>query len=465
MNHLEKILNMGEVSHYPERGPRFRYAERRFQRVLVAGFALVLLLMVISATVGLSEMRRLGQGTEQLSERYLTQTRLVEELERQQGAIGILLYNIGGVADPATAQVHRREAGLRRQAVSSLVSVAARSGLPSSELAVWASIGSSSQALFDELDRLLRQGRGNSPELSTRLSAFMSETTRIMDLSYSDISKDRKDELDKDSGIIRGSTTLVIVSISLAILCAAGCVVGAIAAFRGVEKQAEALARLSVHTFSEQEDTARRFSQEMHDEFGQTLNAIESTLTAVAGKDSAHQERVRDAIALAKEAQTMARDMSQLMRPRILDDFGLDAGLRELAAGFSRRTGIPVDYRGDYHQRLDAAVETHLFRIAQEALTNSARHSDATNIELSLIRDGERLRLRIADNGGGLRQEGSRNGLGMLGMRERARAAGGRVNIQSEAESGVEIVVEVPLEQALTAPQTSSAPSIAGNPA
>jgi signal transduction histidine kinase len=229
-------------------------------------------------------------------------------------------------------------------------------------------------------------------------------------------------------------------------------VVGAITGFRGIEKQAEALARLSVHTFAEQEDTARRFSQEMHDEFGQTLNAIESTLTAVEAKNPAHQERVRDAIALSKEAQAMARDMSQLLRPRILDDFGLDAGLRELAQGFSRRTGIPVDYRGNFHQRLDAPVETHLFRIAQEALTNVARHSEATNIELSLLRtitrEGEVLNLRIADNGGGLKHERSANGLGLLGMRERARAAGGRLavgEVSHDFRLGVEIVVEVPL--------------------
>lgn len=143
----------------------------------------------------------------------------------------------------------------------------------------------------------------------------------------------------------------------------------------------------------------------------------------------------------------MARDMSQLMRPRILDDFGLDAVLRELALGFSRRTGIPVDYRGDFHDRLHASVETHLFRIAQEALTNAARHTDATNIELSLIRSGDALHLRIADNGGGLAKETSRNGLGMLGMRERARAAGGQLKIQSVTGKGLEISVHVPMDR------------------
>lgn len=460
MEHLEKMkrrssnADMLPVLH-PEITARFRYAERRFQRVLIAGFSFVLLLMLVSAAVGITEMRRLEQGAEQMSGRYLTQARLVEDLERQQGAIGILLYNMGEISSPVSAQGFRREAGLRRQSVMSLVAASARAGLPAAEVQEWKAIGDAGQALFDELDRLLSQGQGNSPVLSQRLSAFMAQTTRVMDLSYSDVSQDRKQELDKDSGIIRGSTTLMAASLSLAILCAVLCVVGAITGFRGIEKQAEALGRLSVHTFAEQEETARRFSQEMHDEFGQTLNAIESTLTAVEAKNPAHQERLRDAITLAKDAQALARDMSQLMRPRILDDFGLDAGLRELAQGFSRRSGISVDYRGDFHQRLDPAVETHFFRIAQEALTNSSRHSDATNIELSLLRKQTRggppqLLLRIADNGGGLRKEVSGSGLGMLGMRERARAAGAAFAVNETShdfKQGVEITVQMPLPE------------------
>ena len=446
---LRTALTMpfSELAAMPPGAPRFQRTERRFYRTLVGGFALVLLLMIGSGAVGIREMRRLGEASERMSGRYLDQTRLVEELERQQGTIGILLYN---VADVSTGSIesHRREAGLRRQALMGLVAEANRHGLPPAEMSAWESIGIAGQNLFDELDALLRQGRANSPKLSELLSALMQKTAGVMDLSYADIAKDRADELTKDFGIIRGSTTLMAASISLALLCAVGSIVGAFALFRGIEKQAEALAKLSVHTLAEQEDFARRFSQEMHDEFGQTLNAIESTLTAVEAKDSEHQQRVRDAIVLAKEAQETARDMSHLMRPRILDDFGLDAGLRELAQGYSRRTGITVDYRGNLHGRLDPAVETCLFRIAQEALTNTARHSDATGVQMALSQEKDMLRLRVSDNGGGLRNEGSKQGLGLLGMRERARAVGGRFSMRSNPEEGVEITAEVPIQAA-----------------
>jgi signal transduction histidine kinase len=215
--------------------------------------------------------------------------------------------------------------------------------------------------------------------------------------------------------------------------------------FHGLEKQAETLGRLSAHTLAEQEDAARRFSQEMHDEFGQTLNAIESTLSAVKTRDAVHQARLDDAIGLSKEAQGMAREMSQLLRPRILDDFGLDAGLRELSRGFSRRTGIAVDYTSSFRDRLDPGAETQLFRIAQEALTNTARHTTATTVSLSLTKEGRLLKLRALDNGGGMAGGApSLTSLGLLGMRERARACGGRLIVTSTPGQGVEVVAEVP---------------------
>jgi signal transduction histidine kinase len=102
-----------------------------------------------------------------------------------------------------------------------------------------------------------------------------------------------------------------------------------------------------------------------------------------------------------------------------------------------------VEYRSVFHERLDPWVETNLFRIAQEALTNTARHTMATNIQVSLAQEADTLQLRISDNGGGLRNQKPDTGLGLLGMRERARSAGGRLEILSKNNEGVEIVAEI----------------------
>ncbi|MBM3797984.1 MAG: hypothetical protein FJW31_28975 [Acidobacteria bacterium] len=137
--------------------------------------------------------------------------------------------------------------------------------------------------------------------------------------------------------------------------------------------------------------------------------------------------------------------MSQLLRPRILDEFGLDAGLRELARGFSQRTGITVDYHSRVRERMAPLVETHLFRICQEALTNVSRHSSAAKVDVSLTRRQSRLELTVADDGGGLASEsGSRHGMGIAGMRERAEVIGGGLTVLSRPGAGVTILVQVP---------------------
>ncbi|MGC4050418.1 MAG: hypothetical protein QM757_13655 [Paludibaculum sp.] len=120
------------------------------------------------------------------------------------------------------------------------------------------------------------------------------------------------------------------------------------------------------------------------------------------------------------------QETSQLLRPTILDDFGLDAGLRWLCDRFQQRTGIHVEYTSTFDGRVADETETHIFRIAQEALTNVARHSKATTVMVSLGNPGGQIELRIADNGRGVVREEEQHsrGLGLVGMRARARSAG-----------------------------------------
>ena len=138
------------------------------------------------------------------------------------------------------------------------------------------------------------------------------------------------------------------------------------------------------------------------------------------------------------------RQMSQLLRPTILDDFGLEAGLRWLCEGFAARTGIDVRMESNFSGRLADETETHLFRIAQEALTNVARHAGARHVTVKLEPAGDQIRLTIADDGRGLADGrsgghptgapmGTPNGrgMGMIGMRARARSAGGDLAVRS----------------------------------
>jgi two-component system sensor histidine kinase UhpB len=142
------------------------------------------------------------------------------------------------------------------------------------------------------------------------------------------------------------------------------------------------------------------------------------------------------------------RTLSQLLRPTILDDFGLDAGIRWLAERFSERTGIDADYRSQFDGRLADETETHLFRIVQEALTNVARHANASRVTIFLRAENGNIRLTLSDNGRGLPQIApDHTGMGLTGMRARARSAGGDCTISSTTGGGLTVDVTAPIER------------------
>jgi signal transduction histidine kinase len=218
-------------------------------------------------------------------------------------------------------------------------------------------------------------------------------------------------------------------------------------AFARLEWQSAELARVSWHLLDGHEKMARRFSHEMHDELGQSLTGLRRMLTRAGGEDfSTIQE---ECVAVVDEVLQGVRKLSQVLRPVILDDFGLDSALRSLCERFSQRTRIPVDYSSNFARRLEEPEETHLFRIAQEALTNIARHSEATSAHVHLTAGGGMLQLEVADNGIGLRtREGERPAsLGLVGMRARARQLGGELVFENRKEGGLLIRVVAPLRE------------------
>ncbi len=248
----------------------------------------------------------------------------------------------------------------------------------------------------------------------------------------------------------------------LALVFAAITIRMTLALTRRMEWQTGELSRVSFHMLEDQEATARRFSHELHDELGQQLTAIKTNLAALESRGDVGHERLQDCLRLADEAIGNVRQMSQLLHPTILDDFGLEAGLRWLAEGFTARTGIAVEVESNHAERLPDEIETHLFRIAQEALTNVARHSGARRVVMKLESAGGEIRLGIRDDGRGLApQPADVHGMGMIGMRARARSAGGDVDISSAPGGGVLIEVRAPLAIGRTpsANETNSHPA------
>ncbi|MEZ5399070.1 MAG: sensor histidine kinase [Bryobacteraceae bacterium] len=221
-------------------------------------------------------------------------------------------------------------------------------------------------------------------------------------------------------------------------------------AFSKLEWQSRELAHVSWHMIDGHEKMARRFSHEMHDELGQSLSGLRRMLSGVqpGGFESIREE----CVGIVDEVIQNVRKLSQVLRPVILDDFGLDSALRWLCERFTRRTGVPIEYSSNFNQRLAEADETHLFRIAQEALTNIARHADATQAWVRLAVRASSVLLEVADNGRGLAMTNSGRGssLGMVGMRARARQLDGELMIENQKNGGLRIRVEVPLHKVET---------------
>ena len=213
------------------------------------------------------------------------------------------------------------------------------------------------------------------------------------------------------------------------------------------------LERLSARLVDAQEQERRSLARELHDEVGQALTAIKMAVGVALRTPGTHpraQAALEEARGVAETTLQGVRDLSQLLHPSMLDDFGLPETLAAYLRNFSRRTGIRAQFLhegGD--ERLTPDVEVCVYRIVQEALTNVARHSGALSCTVSLRRiDGE-VELVVEDSGRGMVSSvdgaDARRGLGLMGMRERAQTLAGRFTIANRPEGGTRIVVTLPV--------------------
>jgi signal transduction histidine kinase len=198
-----------------------------------------------------------------------------------------------------------------------------------------------------------------------------------------------------------------------------------------------------------QEQERRRLARELHDETGQALTSILLGLKPLEEAFSDHPART--AVAGLRELVVAAlQDVRRLaveLRPAVLDDYGLVPALERLSESFAEQTSIRVDFRSALGEaRLPADVETTLYRVVQESLTNIVKHANAHNVSVSLARRGSAVAAVIEDDGAGFDQRAVReDAVGLLGMRERLALLDGRLEVESRAGAGTTIVAEVPL--------------------
>jgi signal transduction histidine kinase len=417
-------------------------------RTLIAGFALVILLLLAATAVGIRNIQLIQESAASLVREEAVTNRLIDELHSQQTNLSEVFSVLA--RDPDSVDYERIMKQLD-DADRDIERISAE-GEQTSESRLWGRLRQSAMDFSHEARRLLTADNVEtyaSVDLFRDHEAFISVVARLLEVEYRKVSA-AQTQIDSRSSQLLGVTLIFgAASVLLALVFAVVTVRMVSQLIRRMAWQAAELGRVSWQMLEDQEATARRFSHELHDELGQSLTAVRTNLVALDSKGSAGRNRIEDCLRLVDEAIGNVRQMSQLLRPTILDDFGLEAGVRWLCEGFSARTGIEVNLESNYSGRLPDETETHLFRIAQEALTNVAKHSGAKHVDVKLQSRGDEISLSVRDDGLGLRASpgppSSGRGLGMIGMRARARSAGGDVTVHSRPDEGVLIEVRVPI--------------------
>jgi two-component system sensor histidine kinase UhpB len=233
-----------------------------------------------------------------------------------------------------------------------------------------------------------------------------------------------------------------------------------------LERSRQALRKLSASVVEAREEERRRIARELHDELGQRLTALKMDLTSLGAgaKLSADDPQLAGMLNMLDDTLAAVRRLSTDLRPLMLDDLGLSAAIEWLARETSRRMGINVRLQSaEFETELGDKVSTALFRMVQEGLTNITRHAGATEVEIRILPQADRLVLTVSDNGVGfpedaLQREGS---YGLLGMRERVQMLGGSLALENLPHGGGCLTVSLPFDRAAK-PDALSEPGRSG---
>jgi signal transduction histidine kinase len=226
--------------------------------------------------------------------------------------------------------------------------------------------------------------------------------------------------------------------------------------FQEVSQQREQLRGLTRQLAEAQEVERKQLARELHDQIGQSLTALDLNLNLIWAQlaetalgDGLVKPRLDDSLVLVTEMGERIRNVMADLHPPMLDDFGLVEALRWYGSRFAVRAGFTLIVQGEEPvPRLVSPIENALFRIAQEALTNVAKHAQASQVTVTVKTDNNTIRLVIADDGIGFEPGPStrrfgQQGWGVLTMTERVEAVGGHCRIETQPGQGTRVVVEV----------------------
>jgi signal transduction histidine kinase len=309
---------------------------------------------------------------------------------------------------------------------------------------------------MDELWALAGAGRENDARamIRTRLDAeraTMTTLTARLLIQNIEAEAEAFREIQSIYGSVERNTYLLLAAVFLTIGLTSFYV---IRFNRRIFDQLSALSEQRKHlagqVISVQEDVFRTLARELHDDMGQVLTALGVMLMRAEKKvpeDSPARGEIREVRQIANQTLERARSMSQMLHPPVLDDYGLEKSIEWYKDTFSKQTGLKIHY-----EKIGVApwigdqVAIHVYRILQEALNNVLKHAGTGEAWLTVKYDPRHVEMVVQDRGAGLPLQPSKNGIGLISMRERAELLQGHIEFERPAEGGTRISLTVPFQ-------------------
>lgn len=433
------------------------------RRLLLAGFGGLLLLMLVAGGDALLVLRKVRSSDAQVRDVYLRRSRALDGVRSgiYQSAIVMRDYLLATDAAVADEQVAKWNS-IRQRTDAALADCAGV--LDPAEAGPFRDLKSEVQVYWKLLDFISEIQNNKRTQGASYLSGeLVKRRTAMLDLV------DRIDQIstrELNSGDAKLNATFDGLGLRLMII--AGTTLGAgllLAAFtirrtlnlenelkkrydEGLRAQQE-LKELSARIVSTQEEERRAISRELHDEVGQSLSALlmeAGNAAASVPSDSAEVRRHVESIKkLAEASVNVIRNMTLLLRPSMLDDFGLVPALEWQAREVSKRTGLRVHVTAEESAgELPDEHKTCIYRVVQEALHNCARHAQARSVKVVVKQEPSKILLSVEDDGHGFDARRVR-GLGLVGMEERVHHLGGAFEIESRPGAGTRVAIELPI--------------------
>jgi signal transduction histidine kinase len=437
---------------------------------LVLGFGVLLILLILSGLSALRALSEVQNANEITLRQFLAKNQQLDEIRAAVYLSGTYLRDYLLETDRAKAEQSRRELLDANSRIQSLVADnGPLSGAADHEMfeALKREVRDYWQTLEPVLSWSLEQRRREGyrflrDEVFPRRSSTLAIADTIRSVNQQQLMRRDEELLARFSGV-RGQ---LVLSLVVMLLVGIGQAYFSTARLLRLEKQTlkhlqevtearQELRDLSAKLVATQETERKSISRDLHDAVGQSMSAVQFELhdlaVALRPYDPQLRERVDRVRELVENSLAVIRNMALLLRPSMLDDLGLAAALGWLAREISRPTGVRIQVQADdLPADLPDEHKTCVFRIAQEALNNVAKHANANAVEITVRASDAWLVVTVQDDGRGF-QHGRAHGLGLTGMHERAESLGGSVKIASQPGKGTLIEVALPLPQRLQA--------------